>query len=123
MNPQPEPSSRAQTIAMIVGVAIGVVGWRVLTGGDAETSARALGGALAGAACGSIPYLVGRRTDRTLAIGALAVCVVSGVVAGLVLAAPIAAIGAVVLHQRRRRHSATSTTPPHTPPPAPPPPR
>lgn len=101
MTDQENRPSLAQIAATVLGVAIGVIGFRAL-GPEPELTARLIGGGIAGLLVGLVPYVMGRRSDATLAKVALGVTVVAGVLSGLLLAIPSAGIFAAVIFQRRR---------------------
>lgn len=78
-----------------------------------------VGGLLAGTLCGLIPYFFGKkRGQATLGIAGLVSCMVGGLIAGIILALPVAGVFALVIAVRPNPQ--LPGAPPGAPPAAPP---
>ena len=66
-----------------------------------------IGAFVAGAICGLVPLVYGLATGETgLAVGGFVACVIGGLLLGVLLAVPMAAIFAWLIWRQRRRTTA-----------------
>ncbi len=91
----------------IVAVGAGILGAALANGLGAALGPdfvlRLFFGGLAGAACGLLPYFVGRSRDIAFARKAVWISVGCGIVLGLILAMPVAIVLAVMASRRAPR--------------------
>jgi predicted PurR-regulated permease PerM len=84
--------------AGIVAAAIGFSVFRFL---PPDLTAMFLGGAVAGACCAIVPLLVSRLKGTQLAAHSILVCVIAGMIGGVVLAIPAALVMSLVAYFRK----------------------
>lgn len=87
----------ATVVATLIGAAFGSA---LVSGLSPDMMARIVGGALAGGACGLIPFFLGREKDKRFALTALGACALAGAAFGIILALPLALILAFIVHRR-----------------------
>lgn len=92
-----ETSTKSQVTAALPAVIGGALGAALVSGLGPDFAGGLLFGGVAGGIVGLLPYFVGRQKDRDLAVKAVWWCVGSGMVLGLLLAAPVAIVFTVVL--------------------------
>ena len=82
----------------VVGAIIGFVAvkyaFKVMSG---ELIARFVGGGIAGALCGLIPFFVGRKRGNKLGTVGLCVCIPVGMFFGIILALPTAIVFTIII--------------------------
>ena len=83
--------------AILIGGAIGTAAAQSLS---IQTIARFVGGGVAGALCGLLPYYIGRKKDPKLARIALWSCAGAGLILGIILALPTAIVFAIVIARK-----------------------
>ena len=75
-----------------------------------------IGAVVGGTLCGLIPYFFGKKRGQpTLGIIGLVACIVGGLIAGIILALPVAGVFALVIAVRKGE-SSTPGAPPGAPP-------
>ncbi len=82
-------------IGLLIGGAIGAAQSLSI-----QTIARFVGGGVAGALCGLVPYYIGRKKDPKLARIALWSCAGAGLILGIILALPTAIVFAIVIARK-----------------------
>ena len=79
--------------------------------------AMAIGAVVGGTLCGLIPYFFGKKRGQpTLGIVGLVCCIVGGLLAGLILALPVAGVFALIIAVRKDEGTPTPGAPPGAPP-------
>ena len=102
--PRQTGRSIAGTLAGFAAAAVGFIAARAL---PPELAIRIIAGGVAGCVVGLIPFFLARkRSEMTLAKIALGVCIVSGLVLGLVLAVPICIVFVIVILTKKPKGEA-----------------
>jgi hypothetical protein len=99
-NGEGKPSTLIVVVTVIATVIGAAIGSAAVSSLPPETMARIVGGVLAGAACGLIPFFVGRKRDKQFALIALGACALAGAALGVILALPLALILTFVISRR-----------------------
>ena len=79
--------------------------------------AMVIGAVVAGTLCGLVPYFFGKKRGQpTLGIVGLVCCIVGGLIAGLLLALPVAGVFALIIAVRKDESTPAPGAPPGAPP-------
>ena len=101
---KPAPEKTVNPLGTVVSVVAAIGGYMAMNLLPPTTKARVIGGGIAGAVLGLLPFFVGRRLkQQKLAAQALTWCCIAGVALGMVLAGPVALVFTLVLVSRRER--------------------
>ena len=101
---KPAPEKTVNPLGTVVSVVAAIGGYMAMNVLPPTTKARVIGGGIAGAVLGLLPFFVGRHLkQQKLATHALTWCCVAGVALGMVLAGPVALVFTLVLVSRRER--------------------
>lgn len=100
----PAPKNAINPIGTVISVVAALGGYLAMHALSPTTKARVIGGGIAGAVLGLLPFFVGRQLkQQKLAANAFTWCCVAGVAFGMVLAGPVALVFTLVLVSRRER--------------------
>jgi hypothetical protein len=82
----------------IIAAAIGFAIFKFL---PPDMTAMLFGGAVAGAACGIVPLLISKHRNTELGVQSILVCVIAGMVGGVVIAIPAAIVMSLIAYSRK----------------------
>ena len=102
--PDPGPKHAVNPLGSVAAVVGALAGYLAMNALSPTMKGRVIGGGIAGALLGLLPFFVGRHNkQQKLAAHAFTWCCITGVAFGMVLAGPVALIFTLVMVGRRQQ--------------------